>query len=314
MSAAIIVDTFPRWSERFIARELNELKRRGLEFTIYCLKAGDADCERDPEFSDLISRRVVLPSCFLPSFARNLGADDAAKERLRRVEAELGVTAFRQIGCADSLAKLIRDQGHSIVYAHFASLPSTLGWLAAEALKLPFVMSVHARDVFVEQQLIREKIEYARRFFVCNGAAHEYLSEACFHEGELPRLAFMRHGLMLENYEYRERRERSVLGKNLRLLAAGRFVPKKGFDLTIEAMATPELADVRIDLTLLGDGPERKSLEKIIARLGLQERVSMPGVVLNAELKRYFDSADSFVMPSVELAGRRQRWAAQRSA
>src|SRR5260221_10254208 len=84
MSAAVIVDTFPRWSERFIARELNELKRRGVAFTIYCLKAGDAECEHDPEFADLIAQRVVLPACFLPSFARNLGQDATAKERLKR--------------------------------------------------------------------------------------------------------------------------------------------------------------------------------------------------------------------------------------
>src|SRR5205809_6732355 len=96
MSVAVIVDTFPRWSERFIARELNELRRRGVDFFIYCLKAGDEACAADPEFSDLIARRVVLPECFIQSAARELGLDAAAIARRKRVDGEMGHTAFRQ--------------------------------------------------------------------------------------------------------------------------------------------------------------------------------------------------------------------------
>lgn len=302
MSVAIIVDTFPRWSERFIARELNELQRRGLEFTIYCLRAGDVDCEADPEFSGLIHRRVVLPSCFLPSFARELGMDAAAKERMRLVEQELGITAFRQIGCADSLTKLIREHRHEIVYAHFASLPSTLGWLAAEALKLPLLISCHARDVFVDAQIIRTKIDSARKVFTCNRTAARRLNDIWFGEKDFHKLELMAHGLPLEQYPYCAGRERSPNGKSLRLLAAGRFVPKKGFNDLIDALGLPELSDVDISLTILGDGSERKSMTKRIERLGLTSRISMPGVVGEPEMKRYFQDADVFVMPSVEMA------------
>ncbi len=301
MSVAIIVDTFPRWSERFIARELNELQRRGLDFTIFCLKAGDSDCERDLEFAGLIARRVVLPSFFLPSFVRELGMDDAAKERMKLVEKELGLTAFRQIGCANSLTKLIREHRHKIVYAHFASLPSTLGWLAAEALKLPFVMSCHARDVFVEPQLLEIKIECARRFFVCNSSALDHLQEYWFCRTEADKLVLMHHGLPLEQYPYVERQKRLDRPKNITLLAAGRLVPKKGFDVLVDALVRVELEGVDVQLTLLGEGPERAALARRIAKLKLGSRVSMPGVVLDAELKKHFDSADAFVMPSIEL-------------
>ena len=296
MSVAIIVDTFPRWSERFIARELNELLRRGIDFKIYCLRAGDADCERDPEFADLVSLRVVLPSCFLPSFARNMGLDDAAKERMRLVESELGVTAFRQIGCAHSLTKIIREQRHTIVYAHFASLPSTLGWLAAAALNLPFVLSCHARDVFVDAQLLQQKIEYARRVFTCNKLALQVFKSR---DEQCTKIRYMPHGLPLERFVFSVRRERSSLG-NLKLLSAGRLVPKKGFHNLIDALASQELKEAAIELTIVGDGPERKALLKRVERLGLSAVVTMPGVVLDARLQSYFESVDAFVMPSVE--------------
>ena len=305
MSVAIIVDTFPRWSERFIARELNELQRRGLDFTIYCLKAGDSDCENDPEFAGLISRRVVLPSCFLPSFARELGMDDAAKERMRLVEKELGLTAFRQIGCADSLTKIIREHGHKIVYAHFASLPSTLGWLAAEALRLPLVISCHAQDVFGEGKSFGTRLQAARRIFACNKSAASCIDDYFwqYFEDQPSKLTFMPHGLPLEFYPYSPRADRLLHRKEVRLLAAGRFVPKKGFEILVDALALPELASMDVHLTLLGDGSKRAALVRRITQHDLASRVSLPGVVLDSELKMHFNSSDIFVMPSVPTHG-----------
>ena len=303
MSVAIIVDTFPRWSERFIARELNELQRRGLDFTIYCLKAGDSDCERDPEFEDLIARRVVLPSCFLPSFARELGMDEAAKERMRLVEKELGITAFRQIGCADSLTKLIRERRHQIVYAHFASLPSTLGWLAAEALKLPLVISCHARDVFVEAQLLREKLQCARRVFTCNSKAFDELCTIETRIGLSGKTMLMHHGLPLERYSFNEsRRDRFESDENLHLLAAGRLVPKKGFDMLIDALARPELENCRIQFALLGDGPQLRALQMRVLSNKLK-CVALRGRIVGEKLEEWFNWADVLAVPSVEIEG-----------
>src|SRR5476651_1422863 len=112
---AVVVDTFPRWSERFIARELSELRRRGVEFSVFCLKAGTTPAETDPEWAGLIERRVVLPTCLLP----NLRRLDARYELARK---ELG-TFFRRLGCATKLAELLRAGRFEHVHAHFASLP-----------------------------------------------------------------------------------------------------------------------------------------------------------------------------------------------
>ncbi|KGD90298.1 glycosyl transferase [Achromobacter sp. RTa] len=61
------------------------------------------------------------------------------------------------------------------------------------------------------------------------------------------------------------------------LLAMGRLVTDKQFDLLIDVFAqlAPEFPDW--DLRIWGEGPERGALEQQIARLGLQSRVSLPG-------------------------------------
>lgn len=296
----MIVDTFPRWSERFIARELNELKRRGASLAIYCLKAGDCACDGDPEFADLMQHRIVLPACFIPSAARDLGVDEASLLRRALAEAELGLTAFRQIGCANSLVKLLRGQKPSAVYAHFANLPSTLAWLAAEALGLPLFISAHARDVFVEAQVLSEKIRYARRIFTCNKKARSFLEAAQMKTPVEGRIQFMRHGLPLDAFAFKAR-EIPAADAPFKLLAAGRFVKKKGFGDLIEAFSLLPENGPPMSLTILGDGPERRKFEARIAKLGLASRVALPGSAQGQALKAFFDAADALVVPSIEL-------------
>jgi glycosyltransferase involved in cell wall biosynthesis len=61
------------------------------------------------------------------------------------------------------------------------------------------------------------------------------------------------------------------------IVAAGRFVAQKRFDLLLDALARLASADAR--LTLLGDGPRRSALSAQARRLGIDWRVAMPGHV-----------------------------------
>lgn len=78
------------------------------------------------------------------------------------------------------------------------------------------------------------------------------------------------------------------------IVACGRFVKQKGFNVLIEAMSKLG-SDIR--LILVGDGEERKSLTTQIEHLNLQERISLVGYDRNPF--RYIAKADAFVMPSL---------------
>lgn len=80
----------------------------------------------------------------------------------------------------------------------------------------------------------------------------------------------------------------------LRLVAAGRLVWQKGFDLLIDAMAM--LVDFDVTLSILGEGPMRECLQQRIVDLGLQERVRLVGFVANPY--REFVSSDALVLSS----------------
>ncbi len=81
----------------------------------------------------------------------------------------------------------------------------------------------------------------------------------------------------------------------LRILACGRFKPEKGFPHLLRA-AAPLLARTNAELVLVGDGPLRSRLEEEARRLGVADRVRLPGFCANP--MGWIASADIFVLPS----------------
>jgi len=78
------------------------------------------------------------------------------------------------------------------------------------------------------------------------------------------------------------------------LLAAGRMVRQKRFDLLLRAFALVRHRSAR--LTILGDGPLRGSLQKLARSLGIADRVDMPGYV--ADVVGWLRRSDLFVLSS----------------
>ena len=74
--------------------------------------------------------------------------------------------------------------------------------------------------------------------------------------------------------------------------AAGRFVPRKGFDTLIEAMAQID----RAYLWLIGEGKEEGRLRARVGQLGIAERVRFVG--WQDDVAPFVAAADVFVMPS----------------
>jgi glycosyltransferase involved in cell wall biosynthesis len=298
---AVVVDTFPRWSERFIARELNELVRRGIDLTIFAMRKGTLPPGEDHEWDSLLERVRLLPSVPSPKTMAsavkavpNLRKKDA-RRRLLDVQRELGPAGVVRAAPGHVLGAWCLEGKFTHIYAHFANWPSTLGWLASHDAGLPLLISVHARDLFVEAQVLEAKVRDARAIFACSKMAFERVRQV---PGGDAKAILMPHGLPLDLFEFNDPAAR--LGKkNARaeLLAAGRFVPKKGFGDLLDALAHPELAKRNLTLTLLGDGPERKTLDREVARRGLMDKVQLRPPESGPNLRRLLASASAFVAP-----------------
>jgi glycosyltransferase involved in cell wall biosynthesis len=86
----------------------------------------------------------------------------------------------------------------------------------------------------------------------------------------------------------------------LRLISVGAVVPRKGFDILVEALAP--LAHLRWHLDIVGDrrrdAAAAARLDRLIARYGLEQRVDCLGDVSTEHLAKLYGEADMFVLPS----------------
>ena len=97
-------------------------------------------------------------------------------------------------------------------------------------------------------------------------------------------------------------------GKKFSSIAAGRFVPLKGFDLSIQAFASfleklnPE-QQAQCELILVGSGPEEGLLKSMADKLQIANQVKFVSWIERADLMILFREASAFIFPSHEGAG-----------
>lgn len=82
------------------------------------------------------------------------------------------------------------------------------------------------------------------------------------------------------------------------VLGLGRVVPKKGFDLLVDAFAQLAERHPGLGLVIAGDGPERSPLATRAETLGLTSRVALPGALGRGQVAWAAANASVFVLPS----------------
>lgn len=86
--------------------------------------------------------------------------------------------------------------------------------------------------------------------------------------------------------------------KGFVILSAGRFIPRKRFDILIKAFAS--FVELHDDATLIiaGDGPLRTDLHEMAHHLHVKEKILFPGMVDENDMLKLYRSASVFVLPS----------------
>jgi glycogen(starch) synthase len=82
----------------------------------------------------------------------------------------------------------------------------------------------------------------------------------------------------------------------------GRLVPYKGADMLLEA-AKELLAEGKLELHIIGDGPERSSLEKLVKELNVEQAVQFHGWLTHEQVQNKLRTCDFLALPSIREFG-----------
>jgi rhamnosyl/mannosyltransferase len=198
------------------------------------------------------------------------------------------------------LARRIRRSGADLVHVHLPHPGAMLSVLASR-FRGPVVATWHS-DV-VRQRLLGAAFAPAAEAFLARADAlvatsPDYAATSPALGRHRAKVRVLPYGIPAADFAAADPAAVAELrrrhGERL-VLAVGRLIYYKGFEVLVEALARLDGARV----LLAGDGPLRGELEALAARRGVADRVVFLGNVDNRRLAPYYHAADVFCLPSV---------------
>ena len=301
-----VLKGYPRLSETFIAEEILGLERRGFDIRIVALRR-PTDDRIHPVHRDIRAPVAYLPEYLHDAPLRVLGAwwrvrrrpgyGAARRQFLADLRRDPTRNRLRRFGQALVLADEMPG-GAAHLHAHFIHTPASVVAYAALLAGLPWTCSAHAKDIWTSADWdLAGKLAAARWTVTCTRTGRGRL-DALSPPDRPVRLNY--HGLALDRFRplplLRPRRDGGAAGDPVRLLAVGRAVEKKGFDLLVEALARLP-RDRHWRLVHVGGGPALAGLKARAAAAGIAERIAWLGPRDQAAVLQHYREADLFVLP-----------------
>ncbi len=188
---------------------------------------------------------------------------------------------------AEFVIEGLKGQVVSGVHGYFAHTPAEVASLVAERLGVPYGFSTHALDARkVPASQLAERAQKSSCVIACNHDVARDLSD----KGAVVTL--LPHGVDTKRFSPSP----LILSGPIRLLAVGRLVEKKGFDVLIKAVRRLSFP---FHLKIIGEGPERERLTQDIAAANLSDDIELCGGMTHAELPNEYQNAHIVVVPSI---------------
>ncbi|KKP76501.1 MAG: Glycosyl transferase group 1 [candidate division WS6 bacterium GW2011_GWF1_35_23] len=200
------------------------------------------------------------------------------------------------------------DLKFDIVHSHFLWSAGYAGMKIAQEYSVPFVVTGHGYDVyslpFKDKEWnskIKEVVDYADEVITISSFNKKFLEKIVKDE---KKIDIVYNGFSPELFypqEQIEARKELGLDNGKRIcVTAGNLIKIKGFCYLIKAMSllSEEYADV--DLYIIGAGHEDFKLKNSIKKYKLKDRVFLKGIRPHAEIAKWMNAADLFVISSLK--------------
>jgi glycosyltransferase involved in cell wall biosynthesis len=200
-------------------------------------------------------------------------------------------------------ALLLRRERIDLIHAHWALPQGLVARVLQSWLKVPVVLTVHGGDAFAFSGWIGRTLKrlVLRKVEACtaNSSATQKEIRKCD-----PALDIRLIPMGVDADRFHPQSLEQNLRKQLQIQAemilfVGRLVEKKGVRHLLNAMPSVIQAFPQAVLVIIGEGTQRKELEELAQRLGIQPSVRFLGRLANEDLPKYYAAAHVFVAPSI---------------
>ena len=304
---AYLVSRYPAVSHTFILREVLQLRERGFDIEVASINSPDRDVDdmtsderQEAEATYYVKRHGVVgaivahlwafgrPTAWLRTllFALGLGGWDLRQKAY-------AVFYFTE---ALMLARWMESHGMKHLHVHFASAAANVALILKQFAPIGLSLTVHGPDEFydVPGQWLPEKIA-AADFIICIGAFARsqlmHLSPA----GQWHKFDICPLGVDPDRYKPVRRSDET---RPFTILCVGRLTPAKGQRILIDACRQLHQSGRKLQLVLVGAGPDEADLKATVARFGLDSIVRFTGALNQTEVHAWYSRADAFALAS----------------
>lgn len=234
---------------------------------------------------------------FYRSFEK-LSHDMSVPERLKSCRLYYLVLPFFILFGMLSAARYAMKESFDLIHVHFPFPLALFGIAMKLVKKKPMIYSCHGSDVNLAKKnfLFRYIFRFLLRRAECvvaNSSYTEQIIKSIDHDISVKIIP-------MGNAVFGEPSLRKVRDDAKRqILFVGRLIEWKGVNNLINASSfLSKYIQEPFIINIVGDGPERESLEKLSQRLGASN-IIFHGYKKGPELEEFYRTADVFVLPSI---------------
>jgi colanic acid/amylovoran biosynthesis glycosyltransferase len=300
MRTAIIVNSFPSVSEKFILNQIVSLIEQGVDFDIYAAVISEEQKSHALFTKYNLKSRVInagiprkawkrfiaFPLLFLECFLKTPAATFRALSVKRYNSAALNLKNLYFL-------KLFHGKQYSVIHCHFGQNGLTGAFLKDCGITDRLIVTFHGSDITVApgkfgKNMYRYMFESAD---VITAGSHFVKNKLIDHGCSADKIQIIPMGIVIRKTPLPDY-----------FLSVGRLVEVKGFIYSIEAFALLAREYENINYYIIGSGPLCETLNKRIIELDMETRIFLLGEKTDIELEFFFRHALAFIIPSIRAS------------
>ncbi|KAA1174656.1 glycosyltransferase family 4 protein [Marinobacter salinexigens] len=292
----VLASTFPRWKDdyepNFVLRLCTELSG---EYDITVITSRSPGAKSEEQFGPITIKRFS----YAPAKLETLVYGGGILSNLKRHPLKWFLVPSFLLSMAINTRKLIKKTTPNVIHCHWI-IPQglVLSLLSAFMGLPPILLTSHGGDIYslrgkLGTKLKRKAISTAAAMTVVSTPMKAIASQL----GSPDTSTYV--APMGFGFNNKDASPNPGLRSSNQILFVGRLVKLKGLHHLIDVL--PFLLETlpSLELVIVGDGPERRNLEKQCKMLGVSNSVKFMGALPQEELPKYYKHASLFCAPFV---------------
>lgn len=307
LAIAYLTSVYARAGDTFIRGEVKQLRRRGARVHTFSIRRADEgenvseEVRQEQATTDYILERGwgrLIGRFLTTAFTNPTRMLSAVKLAWQTCPPGLKATLWQLAYLIEAsyLARRVRQMKIEHIHNHIPANSATVCMLASRLAGIPYSMTVHGPHIFYEpiRWALATKVKESA-FTVCISSFCKSQCMIFTPPGEWEKLKVVRCGLD----ETFLSSPSATIPSVPCLVCVGRLCPEKGQLMLVEAAAQLRAEGLKLEVALIGDGPLRPAIQRLICRHALEDTVKMAGWKGSAQVRDEILRSRALVLPSL---------------